>query len=129
MALDSCNLVDMGWQGYKFTWNKRQSVETNTRQKLDHVVANREWRNKFLVSFVTHLFSHASGHLPIMLQVGTKRCFRGRGVWGFKFEEVWLLWEDCEAVVGEAWDTTSGGGSFLVEVRDKIGRCGAQLHG
>ena len=22
---------------------------------------------------------------------------------GFKFEEAWLLWDDCEAVVKEAW--------------------------
>ena len=35
------------------------------------------------------------------------RRLRGRGAGGFKFEESWLLWDDCEEVVHKAW--TKGG--------------------
>ena len=30
---------------------------------------------------------------------------------GFKFEEAWLLWEDCGEVVKDAWDMVGGGGA------------------
>ena len=46
---------------------------------------------------------------------------------GFNFEEAWLLWDECEAVIGEAWAKTRGGGSSLANTRNKIESCRADL--
>ena len=45
----------------------------------------------------------------------------------FKFEETWLLWDGCEAVIGEAWAKTRGGGSSLASTSNRIESCGADL--
>ena len=47
---------------------------------------------------MSYKFSHALNHLPIILQTR----FQVRIARGFKFEEVWLLDEDCENVVKDA---------------------------
>ena len=89
-ALEDCHLIDLGFQGYKFTWNNKQLGAANTRERLDRGFANKEWLDIFSVSIVSHKFSYASDHMPIIAQ-------------GFKFEEQWLLDEDCGNVVEEAW--------------------------
>ena len=67
--------------------------------------------------------SHASDHLPIVLQVQSSRQQRHKREKGFKFEESWLLWNDCESVVQEAWGSTHR----LASIKEKIKTCGAEL--
>ena len=68
-ALDLCQLEDLGFKGYPFTWNNKRPGEANTKIKLDRAVATKGWREKFQLSSVAHLSSHALDHLPIILQV------------------------------------------------------------
>lgn len=67
-ALELNELEDLGYHGYQFTWNKKRPGEANTRERLDRVVATVNWREKFPLTTVTHLPSHASDHVPIILQ-------------------------------------------------------------
>ena len=66
-TLELCHLYDLGFQGYKFTWNNKRPGAANTRERLDRAVANREWKEKFSASTLTHRFNHASDHVPIFL--------------------------------------------------------------
>ena len=61
-ALDACNLADLGNVGYPYTWNNKRPEMDNRKERLDKIVADTSWRNKFQGSVVTHLFSHASDH-------------------------------------------------------------------
>ena len=126
-ALEECNLIDLGFCGYKFTWNNKRPGTANTRERLDRAVANKEWRDMFPASCVSHIFSHASDHMPLILQTGTDSNFHGRIARGFKFEERWLLEEDCGNVVDEAWAQMGGAGSPMATVSAKINHCGAAL--
>ena len=85
-------------------------------------MANVEWSLKFPASTVTHLFSHASDHLPIILQTKIVRHTNLRSKNGFKFEEAWLLWDDCEDVVHEAWSTHRDATLALCDVGMATGR-------
>ena len=98
----------MGFQGYKFTWNNKRPGAANTRERLDRAIVNCKWKDKFLASTLTHGFSHASYHVPIFLQTSTDRDFKGGGPRGFRFEESWLMWDDCEGVVMDSWSIWVG---------------------
>ena len=92
-------MSNLGFVEYPYTWNNKRPGLANTRQWLDIAVASKSWKARFPVSTITHLFSHASNHLPLILQTGILKKVTARGTGGFKFKEAWLLWDDCEAVV------------------------------
>ena len=51
-----------------------------------------------------------------------------KGVRGFKFEEAWLLYEECEGKVNEGWNESGGVVDLaLARVKEKIVKCGEEL--
>ena len=66
-ALESCHLQDLGFKGYPCTWNNKRPGAANTKIRLDRGVANEAWLRKFPLSRITHLSTHASDHLPLLL--------------------------------------------------------------
>ena len=74
-----------------------------------------------------HLPPHASDHLPIIVQVQTFSHKQQRFYRCFKFEENWLLWDDCEVVVQEALNMVGSRESGLTAIKEKIIACGVDL--
>ena len=85
------------------------------------------WIEKFQFSNVVHLLPHASDHLLIAIQVQKFRQKHRRADRGFKFEESWLLWDDCETRVQQVWSLVGSGDSGLADVHAKIRACGDEL--
>ena len=125
--MESCHLQDLGFKGYPFTWNNKRTGEANTKIRLDRGVANEAWIGKFPLSIITHLSTHASDHLPLMLQVQSFDHQRQRREKSFKFEESWLLLDDCEETVKEAWGRDLTDTYGLEFIKQKIRTCGAEL--
>lgn len=127
-ALDGCNLANLGFVGYPFTWNNKRPRMDNTKESLGRVVADMGWRNKFQGSLVTHLFSHAFDHRPIILHAWIVLRCCGKSTRSFRFEEAWLMRDDYEHVIQKAWSHMGNNMEpGLRRVREKIGKCGSEL--
>ena len=124
-ALDHCQLEDLGFSDYQFTWNNKRPGEANTRLRLDRATA--DWRTKFPLSTMTHLSSHASDHLPIILIVQSSKKSWYKGQKSFKFEEAWLLFGDYEEVIKDAWEKGGAEDTGLGVVKQKVAACASDL--
>lgn len=119
-ALELCHLADLGFIRYPYTQNNKTPGAANTRECLDRAVANEEWKSKFPETTVMHIILHASDHLLLILQNHAAPRRIDRGKCGFKFEEAWLLWDDCAKVVQNAWENSGDGEMALESVKLKI---------
>ncbi|XP_075650022.1 uncharacterized protein LOC142620549 [Castanea sativa] len=115
------------WLACFYGWPEAnmRSGDANTKLKLDRAVATKDWCDKFQLSSVTHLPPHEFYHLPIVLQTEHLKPRKGRK--GFKFEENWLLWEECEEVMLDAWATGEIEGHRLEMIQHKIKTCSEVL--
>ena len=122
-ALLHCRLVDLGFQGYQFTWNNGRPAEAFVQERLDRAFATDTWMNIFPNAKVTHLQASYSDHLPILItttnpnQTGCQKKLPKR------FEEKWVSHPDCEAVVHEAWNMEVPHRSSVFRLFEKIKRC------
>ncbi|KAA3488532.1 non-ltr retroelement reverse transcriptase [Gossypium australe] len=70
-TLEECKLMDIGYSGVWFTWEKGNLPETNIRERLDRGVANEEWLLLFPMVKVQHLPYSTSDHCPIFINTDT----------------------------------------------------------
>ncbi|XP_028797588.1 uncharacterized protein LOC114753090 [Neltuma alba] len=60
--LADCELLDLGYQGSKFTRNNRRLGEEHVKERLDRAVANCEFRENFQNALVTIMDPIGSDH-------------------------------------------------------------------
>lgn len=53
--MDECELLDIGYVGYMYTWNNRRAGKANIQERLDRAVSNSKWRVLFPHATVHHL--------------------------------------------------------------------------
>lgn len=104
-CLDRCGLVDLGFEGHKFTWSNKQAGVHNIQERLDRGLANSDWIARFPLVWVQHLQPVLSDHCPILIQlVGLREGQRKKRVRCFKFEKMWLQEGRCRDIVVDNWD-------------------------
>ena len=68
-CLDSCNLLDLGFLGPKFTWSNPRQISDLILEHIDRCFANPAWRLMFPEAFVTHLPWVFFDHCPVLLEL------------------------------------------------------------
>ena len=67
-CMDNCGLMDLGFQGPRFTWtNKSSNWHHNIKEQLDRGLGNAEWKLIFLATEISHLPRVKSDHYPFCL--------------------------------------------------------------
>ncbi|KAG8474111.1 hypothetical protein CXB51_033599 [Gossypium anomalum] len=66
-VLEDCQLMDIGYSGAWFTWERGNLPKTNIRERLDRGVANEKWMNLFPSGGIQHLPYSMSDHCPLLL--------------------------------------------------------------
>lgn len=105
-ALEDCNLMDLGFCGNWFTWERGNLPETNIQERLDRGVANDDWVSLFPEYQIRHLPHSFSDYCPLLLI--TKREIKKVVQRKYKFEAWWVLEESFMATVRNIWSTSTG---------------------
>ncbi|KAA3471106.1 Endonuclease/exonuclease/phosphatase [Gossypium australe] len=104
-TLEECQLMDIGYSGVWFTWERGNLPETNIRERLDRGVANVEWLLLFPMGNIHHLPYSTSDHCPILINIDSSIILSGCR--RFHFEAWWTIEESFEDVIREFWESSS----------------------
>ncbi|MFQ6638747.1 hypothetical protein Gotur_016097, partial [Gossypium turneri] len=116
-VLEDCNLMDLGFTGRWFTWERGRMVATNIRERLDRGVATLNWVNSFPGYQLVHLSHSFSDHCPILLDtLGVSKNNVGSFDKLFRFEAKWCLDGSFEEMIKTWWGGKSG--SVLGKLED-----------
>lgn len=97
-----CDLADLGYQGYKYTWRNDILGSAFVEERLDRACVNPKWREMFLATKVRHLIASYSDHDPILLETEIAQSrHRRRRIQ--RFEEKWVAHEECENQIRRSW--------------------------
>ena len=88
-ALAHCGLLDLGFQGSKFTWNNGRLGVEFVQERIDRACANGEWNDLFPRSCVLHLSASYSDHISILLAVHANNGRNRKKNTPRRFEEKW----------------------------------------
>jgi endonuclease/exonuclease/phosphatase family metal-dependent hydrolase len=86
-VIDGLILRELEMFGRKFTW--ANNLASPTFEKLDRVLVNTEWEEKFPLATVRALTKEISDHTPLLLNIGESTYAHKHHT--FKFELGWLL--------------------------------------
>ncbi|XP_074297333.1 uncharacterized protein LOC141628043 [Silene latifolia] len=106
-AVSDSGLMDIGWEGYQFTWDNGQAGEANKQSMIDKAMCTTSWLDIFPYAKLFHLTREWSDHAPIKLSLDN-RVAAQTARQGFKFEQIWIGEEGYEEAVRRGVDKGRG---------------------
>lgn len=122
-CMDSCVVVDAGFVGPKFTWCNNWRPEKRVWKRLDRILINDTWTQRFQNNFVRHLGRTGSDHRPILLRCQNDQ---GTGVNYFKFLNFWVDQPGFFDLVQQIWDTRIDGNAIW-QLQQRLKTLGGRL--
>ncbi|XP_073359857.1 uncharacterized protein [Aegilops tauschii subsp. strangulata] len=117
-AVDVCMLMDLGYQGRPWTFEKRVTGGSFCRVRLDRALASASWTARYPLATLYHLDGATSDHGPILLRFdGTYQYAMKEKM--FRYETMWQSHEAWRGKITDSWSTLApvyGVGDF----RDKL---------
>lgn len=73
-TLNNCALIDIGYEGSPFTWTNNQLFPCTINERLDHFLANINWKSLFRGARAIHLDYYGSDHRMIHIEIPFHIC-------------------------------------------------------
>jgi hypothetical protein len=67
-TIDICELLDLGFEGNPWTFEKRVTCGSFCRVRLDRALTTASWCSRFPLAVLKHLTGVTSDHSPIFLR-------------------------------------------------------------
>ncbi|PKU84406.1 hypothetical protein MA16_Dca002919 [Dendrobium catenatum] len=115
--ISTCDLHDIGLFGNAYTWSRG-----NLWQRLDRLLFNSYWIDKFHMTHVEHLTRTAYDHAPLLLTINAKQNYIPNA---FKFQNMWLSHHDFFNVFERNWQAPmfpNGNISGIAKLWNKLSR-------
>jgi hypothetical protein len=101
-TVDICELMDLGYTGTAWTFEKKVAGGTYCRVRLDRALASASWSERFPLAELEHLTAAASDHSPILLRhAPTEQQSLQSKV--FRYEAMWESHQDFRPMINDAW--------------------------
>ncbi|XP_057447664.1 uncharacterized protein LOC130739404 [Lotus japonicus] len=100
--LDMCSLIDLGFTGPKFTWERRVNGRRVMAKRLDRALGDLAWRSTFCEGYVEHLTRVYSDHAPVLVRLEAPPLERRPRP--FRFQAAWVTHPSFETVVQHTWE-------------------------
>ena len=117
--VDVCGLHDLGYEGRRWTFEKKVVGGSYCRVRLDRALSTPEWNSRFPFATVRNMIATSSDHGPILLQWQQGGRYKKKGKKMFRYEIMWESHEDFFSWMANAWQET-GKASTLQELQRKL---------
>lgn len=98
----SCGIMDLGYDGYSYTWTNGIQGSDNTQCRLDMALASPSFINRYSPIEVQHLsrfqFDHAAISISLEAELSQNNS-KGKRTYKFLFEKAWSKDPRCEGLV------------------------------
>lgn len=137
-----CRLIDLGFDGEKYTWERGRGTDNWVQERLDRGLANSAWTDLFPNAVVKVMEASTSDHLPLFLDLNRKvYVHKGKR---FRFENVWIKEKECYSLINSCWRSEElgsivekmskcclvleeWGGGLVKEMREQLKACRLQM--
>ena len=117
-TVDICMLMDLGYKGRFWTFEKKIAGGAYARVRLDRALASASWMTRFPRASVTHLTSATSDHGPILVNLDdTHNTTRPKHT--FRYEVMWESHDTWKETITNSWNAANAGYG-VGDFRDKL---------
>ena len=113
-CLDSCNMIDLGFSGPRFTWTNKREVGALIQERIDRFFVNLDWCMMYLEARISNLTCCHSDHCLVLLE--SKPMNQLHLPCPLKFQICWLADFSFPTIVFQAWNHST----HLGEAIDKF---------
>ncbi|XP_074266272.1 uncharacterized protein LOC141588744 [Silene latifolia] len=100
-CINFCQLQDIKAVDSYFTWTNKQGVDTRKYSRLDRILENGDWLQRFPEAFANFMPEGIFDHCPCVVQFGAAT---QRKHASFKYYNMWSLFSGFTQIVGSHWD-------------------------
>ncbi|XP_031116716.1 uncharacterized protein LOC116020380 [Ipomoea triloba] len=104
-------LVDLGYDGSKFTWMRGLNSSSFKGARLDRALGNIDWKNRFPNVEVIHLPMLNSDHTPLLIRLSGTPPNNCNKI--FRFSAAWCTHPDYQRCVKQSWSDSKSLGENI----------------